>query len=76
MPEYLEGDSVRLKQIVYNLVKNALKFTRKGSVKILAAFDSVADQLFVSVVDTGIGITQQEQLKIFDLFGKLNRTAD
>lgn len=60
LPDFLEGDPVRLKQIMINLVKNALKFTRRGLVRIIMAFDSVNEMLVVHVVDTGKGIKQEE----------------
>ena len=52
----LVGDKNRLQQILINLTKNALKFTRRGSIKIIAAYDYDVKMLFVQVADTGIGI--------------------
>ena len=70
------GDHVRLKQILINLVKNALKFCKQGSVRIYAAFDELTEMLQVHVVDTGRGIKAEDMAKLFSLFGKLRRTAD
>ena len=69
------GDEVRLKQILINLVKNALKFTQKGSIKIIAAFNRAENLLQVKVVDTGVGISAEDISKLFKKFGKLDRTA-
>ncbi|MGB0886560.1 MAG: response regulator [Vicingaceae bacterium] len=71
IPEYLIGDSIRLNQILYNLINNAIKFTNKGKVvvqikKINHALSST--YLDISIIDTGIGISKESQLKIFDVF--------
>ena len=42
LPEMIIGDKLRLKQILINLVKNALKFTREGYIKLVAAYDDVS----------------------------------
>ena len=59
------GDEVRLKQVLINLIKNALKFTEKGSVKVHAAFVEEDSLLKVRVIDTGTGITKEDQTKLF-----------
>lgn len=78
MPEVLLGDQVRLKQILINLVKNALKFTthRNGLVRVIMAYDYEKDLLKVHVVDTGKGIREEDMAKLFKMFGKLKRTAE
>ena len=75
LPDVLYGDSIRLKQVLINLIKNALKFTRRGSIKVFTAYDKVKQELQVHVVDTGRGITETEMAKLFSMFGKLKRTA-
>lgn len=69
IPEYLEGDSGRIRQILLNLVGNALKFTERGHVSI--TLSSLIDQssTFVFVVsDTGPGIAPENVQKIFQPF--------
>ena len=66
---------MRLQQVLINLVKNALKFTTKGSVRVLMAFDAQEQMLHAHVVDTGKGIVEEDMCKLFSLFGKLQRTA-
>jgi PAS domain S-box-containing protein len=71
IPEVLVGDSVRLHQIILNLVGNAVKFTTQGKiiveVKLLSQDDHKATIAF-SVSDTGIGISEDNIEKIFDNF--------
>ena len=56
LPYELVGDDIRLKQILINLVKNAFKFTKKGWIKIVAAYDFENSLLKVHVYDSGKGI--------------------
>ena len=72
----LYGDQRRFKQVLMNLVKNAIKFTSKGSIKIKACYRGPPDNLLIiHVQDTGKGIAPEEFSKIFRKFGKLQRTA-
>jgi len=71
LPEFLMGDPTRLRQVIVNLVSNALKFTSQGQVKISIDVvnketDSVG--LKVAVTDTGIGIPQAAQKTLFNAF--------
>lgn len=60
------SDPYRLKQILTNLVSNAIKFTQEGSVEVLAKIE--ANTIVVSVIDTGIGIAKNKQKAVFKEF--------
>jgi CheY-like chemotaxis protein/anti-sigma regulatory factor (Ser/Thr protein kinase) len=62
------GDSVRLGQIVLNLVGNALKFTRQGSIRVRLRAAESADRLTIEIADTGQGIPQDKLGSIFEPF--------
>lgn len=63
----IEGDERRLKQTIYNLLMNSVRFTPPGgSIIVRAAGDK--DGVTIDVVDTGIGIAEQEQEKVFERF--------
>src|SRR5260370_40285033 len=73
VPEVVRGDSRRLRQIVLNLIGNALKFTHKGEVALSAQIEGRdGDGLIVhfTASDTGIGIPQEKQQAIFDPFSQ------
>lgn len=70
IPDCLEGDAGRLRQILTNLVGNAIKFTERGSVRIAVATETrAADQVIrFSIIDTGIGIPPEKLALIFEPF--------
>ncbi len=71
LPPLLEGDEVRIRQVLLNLVGNALKFTSKGSVEISATISertNGAPQLSLTVTDTGIGIAKDRLVAVFEDF--------
>jgi signal transduction histidine kinase/CheY-like chemotaxis protein len=74
VPDVLRGDMVRLRQVLNNLVGNAIKFTERGHVAIEVAPAPRQDEeqhwLRVSVRDTGIGIAPEDQSLIFDAFAQ------
>jgi signal transduction histidine kinase len=69
-PEWIEGDPVRIRQVLLNLLSNALKFTADGAIGI-SAFAEPADggeALVLQVRDTGIGIAADQQARVFEKF--------
>lgn len=71
VPDDLIGDPTRLRQIIFNLVGNAVKFTDEGEVVLRIRKQSVRNRhvtLLFSVTDTGIGIPPEKQKLIFDVF--------
>jgi PAS domain S-box-containing protein len=68
----IRSDRQKVKQIVLNLLSNALKFTPAGSVKMTASFDKRAKQVAISVKDTGVGIPFADQAKVFEDFRQLD----
>jgi signal transduction histidine kinase/CheY-like chemotaxis protein len=67
VPERVLGDPLRLQQILFNLLGNALKFTEAGSVK-LSMERGESDALRIKVADTGIGLTEEQRERLFQPF--------
>jgi CheY-like chemotaxis protein/HPt (histidine-containing phosphotransfer) domain-containing protein len=69
-PKTILTDSTRLRQVITNLVGNALKFTEKGAVRLVARLDrsQTRPRLIVDVTDSGIGMTPESLAKIFNPF--------
>lgn len=63
VPPFVHSDSKRLRQILINLIGNAVKFTKRGSVRLLVSM--CADKIRFDVTDTGIGMTQQQVDNLF-----------
>jgi two-component system aerobic respiration control sensor histidine kinase ArcB len=67
LPHKVITDGTRLRQILWNLISNAVKFTQQGQVTVRARYDQ-GDMLHFEVEDSGIGIPQDEQDKIFAMY--------
>lgn len=74
IPKYIWADAMRLKQILVNLLGNALKFTDKGEIKLYAKIlEDYGDgkmRLRFGIMDTGIGIHKDKQVEIFNAFSQ------
>ncbi|MES9881419.1 MAG: ATP-binding protein, partial [Sedimenticola sp.] len=71
VPEFIRGDPIRLRQVLTNLVSNAIKFTQKGTIVVevtLRGSRRKEVELLFSVKDTGVGINQETQAKLFHSF--------
>jgi PAS domain S-box-containing protein len=68
----VRSDRQKVKQIVLNLLSNALKFTPAGSVTMTASYDGRAKQVAIAVRDTGVGIPPEDQAKVFEDFRQLD----
>jgi signal transduction histidine kinase len=78
VPDLIEGDQLRIRQVLLNLIGNAVKFTEKGSITVRASVKQASDQkgraadscfyLFVDVIDTGIGIEHDKITELFTPF--------
>ena len=75
VPRKLYGDTGRIKQILINIVGNAVKFTHEGTVTIgisWQALDNDMGRLVFSVADTGVGIKEEDMAKLFDSFEQVD----
>ena len=73
VPRYIEGDPVRLRQILVNLMGNAIKFTGRGGVRLRVSTIEQAEEsalLRFEVADTGIGIRPDDRVRIFESFSQ------
>jgi signal transduction histidine kinase len=68
----LKSDRQKVKQVVLNLLSNALKFTPTGAVTISASYDDEKRWLAIAVKDTGVGIAPEDQAKVFEDFRQLD----
>ena len=76
LPKTLLIDSVRFKQVLLNIVGNAIKFTDSGGVKVSFEFKIQTSDLIIKIKDTGIGMKQSEKHIIFSPFKQIEDVAD
>ena len=65
LPGSVIGDAARLRQVLFNLAGNAIKFTERGGVSIIVEPADAPDEILIAVRDTGIGISPEDQSRIF-----------
>ena len=76
IPSTLNGDEIRIKQVITNILTNAVKYTREGSVTFSAKYEKIPDKtdtviLKISVADTGIGIKSEDINRMFKAFERV-----
>ena len=72
LPELVRLDPDRVRQVLVNLVGNAVKFTEKGAVTVACAYDPASARLRFEVRDSGPGLTEDQQLKLFQRFSQVD----
>ena len=75
IPDIVVGDPLRLRQVIVNLVSNAIKFTESGTIGVDMKLGSISDsevQLSIAVKDTGIGVPEDKQRLIFESFAQVD----
>ena len=71
IPACIIGDQVRIKQIIFNLLSSAVKFTpQKGAIHLNAQLDKVKQEVCICISDTGVGIPKEKFNRIFEAFGQ------
>lgn len=68
VPAWIRSDAMRLRQILLNLVGNALKFTEQGRVEVRVSVDQSRHKIEIAVIDTGIGIPPEQIERVFEKF--------
>ena len=75
VPVVIEGDQHRLRQVVLNLLGNAIKFTQIGTVLVRLSVEAEGDLLRVEVKDSGIGMSPETQARIFEAFAQADTST-
>lgn len=83
LPKTLYGDNVRIKQCILNLITNAIKYTKEGSIRFTIDYQKIDEEnilLNIHIIDTGIGIKAEDMDKLFTPFERIeeekNRTIE
>jgi len=75
IPDKINGDPTRIRQIIINLMSNAFKFTKEGFILLKVDYHDNQQQLYFSVQDTGIGLSQEQQKKLFQSFSQADSST-
>lgn len=75
LPQQFETDPTRLKQCLVNLANNAIKFTEEGQVTLKTGWSTDKQKLFFDVIDTGIGMNEQQQARLFSAFSQADQST-
>jgi len=71
----MRSDATRVKEVVSNLLQNAVKYTDRGSISVRISNAPVADSVMIEVQDTGMGISEQHLTSIFEPFMQVHKTS-
>lgn len=69
-PYTINGDMEKLRQVMLNIIDNAIKYTEKGSISVMLSKDAAANTIKLAVTDTGMGISAEEKEKLFQKFSR------
>jgi CheY-like chemotaxis protein/anti-sigma regulatory factor (Ser/Thr protein kinase) len=74
IPKWIESDAQRIRQILSNLISNAIKFTDAGYVRVMLSIESIDQQAYLcfKIKDSGIGISQSEQKALFEAYQQID----
>jgi signal transduction histidine kinase/FixJ family two-component response regulator len=75
-PSWVIGDPVRTRQVLHNLLGNAIKFTNEGWVQLMVGLGERPGQVHFKVRDTGVGISEDDQKVVFDAFQQVGSKVD
>jgi signal transduction histidine kinase/CheY-like chemotaxis protein/HPt (histidine-containing phosphotransfer) domain-containing protein len=78
IPDFLKGDSTKLRQVISNLISNAVKFTNEGEILVEASLvnqTEVDTEIYFKVRDTGIGMNEHEMAKLFKPFSQADSSS-
>ena len=76
IPSRLVGDAIRVRGILVNILNNAVKYTRKGTVRLEGMVDKIIDDtayIKFKIIDTGIGIKEEDKSKLFESFAQVDK---
>ena len=79
IPKTLYGDEQRIRQVITNLLTNSVKYTENGHINLVIDFERIAPdniELLIMVMDTGVGISKENMVKMFDSFQRLDITKN
>ena len=75
LPARVEVDADRVRQVLLNLIGNAVKFTDRGGVRLEAGYDPATERLSFTVADTGPGLSEEQQARLFQRFSQVDASS-
>ncbi|WP_309643854.1 PAS domain S-box protein [Phenylobacterium sp.] len=75
LPEAVQMDPDRIRQVLLNLIGNAVKFTSVGGVRLVSTYDAASEKLVVAVEDTGAGLSAEQRERLFKRFSQVDASS-